>query len=43
MSTFKWISQETSEGEGWSLPFAAAGAASPRMADTSQAGHDKRH
>jgi len=29
-STFKWIIQKTSEGEGWSLPFYAAGAASAR-------------
>lgn len=30
-SNFKWISQKTYEGEGWSLAFYAAGAASPRM------------
>jgi len=29
---FKWMSQKTSEGEGWSLPFDAAGAAFSRMA-----------
>jgi len=32
MSTFEWVSQITSEGEGSSLPFDAAGVASPRTA-----------
>jgi len=32
MSTFEWVSQITSEGEGWSLPFDVAGVAFPRTA-----------